>query len=411
MIGTGTFPPDDRVGPGGAATSRWQSTGVASRRPAPAAAALGALRAMGIPGGAGGAAPPATWQAWQHLPGVFDLAGPRHDGRVVAAAAGHLRLIAPDGTGSPFADGPGGYVGSDGPEAYIALSPGLEDATDGCRFNADDLFVLDLGTVPGVVRVDPAGHAAAFASVPAAKTLAGIAFDTVGRFGHRLLVGGPAAHGDGSVLAAVDCRGRVTTVASGLPAFEGGLVVAPGGFGAHGGELVVPDELSGRILAVTPAGDAEELAASGVANGGDIGVESAGVVPVGGAVLVADRGTPGNPHPGTDSVLRLEPAALAAAGVLPGDILVASEGGAVTVDLRCASACTVRTVATGPPTSHLEGHLLALGPAPGSAVAVVATQAPSGRDRGALVRGLLSLLAGAVVLSATLALRARMRRR
>jgi hypothetical protein len=373
-----------------------------------ASAVLAALLAAGIPA-AGAAATPATWQAWVHLPGVFDLAGPRHDGRIVAAASGHLRLIAPDGGIAPFADGPGGYAGPDGPEAYIALSPALQDSADGCSFAADDLFVLDLGPVPGVIRVTPDGQAGAFASIPAAKTLSGIAFDTVGRFGHRLLVAGPAAHGDGTLIVAVGCNGRVATVATGLPVFEGGFAVAPAGFGSHGGEVVVPDELSGRILAVSASGEAVELAASGIATGGDIGVESVGVVPLSGGVLVADRGTPGNPHPGTDSVLRLEQAALATAGVAPGDILVAAEGGAVTVDLRCAPGCAVRTVAVGPPAAHGEGHLIGLGPLP--AVVAAPAAAGSGDRRGPLLGGVVSLLAGAVVIAAVLGLRRRLRRR
>ena len=375
------------------------------RLPLTAAGALAALAANLAVAGAG-AAPPTTWQAWQHLPGVFDLAGPRPDGTVVAAAAGRLHQIAPDGRISPFADGPQGYRGTDGAEAYIALSPGL--AGSGCRFASGDLYVLDLGSVPGVIRVSPDGHAAAYASVPAAKTLSGIVFDTGGRFGHRLLVAGPASNGDGMVVVAIDCRGGVTTVGHGLPAFEGGFAIAPPGFGAHAGELVVPDELSGRILAVTPSGQAVELAASGVEHGGDIGVESAGVVPLTGGVLVSDRGTPGNPHPGTDTVLRIEQPALAAAGVAPGDILIASEGGAVTVDLRCAASCTVRTVGSGPATAHGEGHVLALGPAPIAATTQAATGAHGG-GRGPLIRGVLSLLVGLIVFVATRRLRARVR--
>ncbi len=372
-----------------------------------AAAGLGLLLAAATAGGPGATATPAAWQGWRHLPGVFDLAGPRSDGMVVAAAAGRLALIAPDGAVTPFATGPGGYAGTDGQEAYIALSPGLA-ADGGCRFARDDLFVLDLGAVPGVIRVGPDGHAAAFASVPAAKTLSGIAFDGVGRFGHRLLVAGPAAQGGGSVVAAVDCRGRVSPVAAGLPVFEGGFAIAPAGFGAHAGDLVVPDELSGRILAVTPTGEAVELAGSGVASGGDIGVESAGVAPVTGPVLLADRGTPGNPHAGTDSVLRLEPTALAAAGVAPGDVLVASEGGAVTVDLRCAATCTVRTVATGPAAAHAEGHLIALGPLPaGGVVAAPAATTSGGGGR----LPVLGLTVAVVAVAVALGLRRRLRAR
>jgi hypothetical protein len=376
------------------------------RHPA-AAAAFAALATTAAPA-ATGAAAPATWQAWQHLRGVFDLAGPRPDGTVIAAAAGKLYVIAPDGRISPFADGPGGYRGSDGPEAYIALSPaGLQGS--GCRFAAGDLFVLDLGTVPGVIRVSPDGHASAFASVPAAKTLSGIVFDTGGGFGHRLLVAGPAAQGQGTVLAGIDCRGGVTTVGRGLPVFEGGFAIAPPGFGSHAGDLVVPDELSGRILAVTPSGQAVELAASGIAHGGDIGVESAGVVPVSGGVIAADRGTPGNPHPGTDSVLRIEQGALTAAGVTPGDVLVASEGGEVTVDLRCASTCTVRTVASGPSPAHGEGHIIGLGPAP--SLAATPAGAPAHRVRlGPLIGGVLSLLVGLLVIGGLVRLRVRQRR-
>src|SRR5438034_8936102 len=33
---------------------------------------------------------PLTWQSWQRVPAVFDLAGPRNDGRLVAAAGGRL---------------------------------------------------------------------------------------------------------------------------------------------------------------------------------------------------------------------------------------------------------------------------------------------------------------------------------
>jgi hypothetical protein len=261
-----------------------------------------------------------------------------------------------------------------------------------------------------VIRISPGGHATAFASVPAAKTLSGIVFDTGGRFGHRLLVAGPATGGDGMVVAAIDCRGGVTTVGHGLPVFEGGFAIAPPGFGTHAGELVVPDELSGRILAITPSGQAVELAASGVEHGGDLGVESAGVVPLSGGVLVSDRGTPGNPHPGTDSVLRIEQPALAAAGVAPGDILIASEGGAVTVDLRCAESCSVRTVASGPPAAHGEGHLLGLGPVPTAAAPTPAATSTHPGGRGPLISGVVALVAGLIVFVGTRRLRARVRR-
>ena len=40
---------------------------------------------------------PPSWHQWKHLPGVFDLAGPRSDGRLIAAAAGRLVLLSRDG--------------------------------------------------------------------------------------------------------------------------------------------------------------------------------------------------------------------------------------------------------------------------------------------------------------------------
>jgi hypothetical protein len=69
-------------------------------------------------------------------------------------------------------------------------------------------------------------------------------------------------------------------------------------------------------------------------------------------------GVTGNPHPGDDAVLRIDAAALAAAGVRPGDLLVATEGGAHTVAVTCTSLCSVRHVADGPAVAHLEGHIV-----------------------------------------------------
>ena len=54
---------------------------------------------------------------------------------------------------------------------------------------------------------------------------------------------------------------------------------------------------------------------------------------------------------------------LAASGVhqgphTAGDLLVATEGGARTIDVRCAATCTVRYVAAGPAIAHAEGHIV-----------------------------------------------------
>ena len=57
-------------------------------------------------------------------------------------------------------------------------------------------------------------------------------------------------------------------------------------------------------------------------------------------------------------VLRLPAAALKAAGVRPGDLLVATEGGALTDAVSCsADGCHVRFVAAGPKVAHSEGHI------------------------------------------------------
>jgi hypothetical protein len=200
------------------------------------------------------------------------------------------------------------------------------------------------------------GRARRFASLPSGQALSGIAFDGTGRFGYRLLVTAEA-HGQTTVYG-IGCDGRVARVAAGAPPMEGGIVVAPATFGKFAGDLIAPNETSGRVYAVSPSGQVTLLAESGLPAGGDIGVESAGFVPPGAtAAYLADRLSPGNRHPGDDAILRLSKTALDRAGILAGDLLVGSEGGALTIDVRCAARCTVRYVATGPAIAHAEGHI------------------------------------------------------
>ncbi|MDQ1429890.1 MAG: hypothetical protein QOF40_492, partial [Actinomycetota bacterium] len=186
----------------------------------------------------------------------------------------------------------------------------------------------------------------------------GIALDTVGGFGHRLLVTGPVGR-DKTQVSAVDCRGAVTRIGTVRARLEGGMSVAPHGFGVFGGQLVAASEVSGSIYAVSPTGKLSVVAASGVPRGSDIGVESVGFVPATGAsaAYLADRGTPRSrqPHPGTDSLLRISAPAFPAE---PGDLLVATEGAATVVLVRCAPTCTTTVAATGPAAAHGEGHLL-----------------------------------------------------
>jgi hypothetical protein len=44
--------------------------------------------------------------------------------------------------------------------------------------------------------------------------------------------------------------------------------------------------------------------------------------------------------------------------VRAGDLLVATEGGAKTIDIRCTATCTIRYVAAGPAIAHAEGHIV-----------------------------------------------------
>jgi hypothetical protein len=73
---------------------------------------------------------------------------------------------------------------------------------------------------------------------------------------------------------------------------------------------------------------------------------------------MADRATPGSPHPGDDEILELGGAALTAAGAQSGDLLAATEGGALVDAISCSTGgCTLREVAAGPKAAHGEGHI------------------------------------------------------
>jgi hypothetical protein len=208
-----------------------------------------------------------------------------------------------------------------------------------------------------VVAIPPSGRVRHFATITASGLIDGIAFDTTGNFGHRLLV--TINHGSTSTVDSIGCRGGVQVLTNKAPRVEGGIAVAPASFGRFAGDLIAPDEQGGRIFAVTPQGQSFLVARSGLPHGGDIGVESEAFVPNASAdALVADRLTPGNPHPGDDVVLRLRARTLKAAGVRPGDLLVATEGGARTDDVHCGGrGCSVRHVADGPSIAHVEGHI------------------------------------------------------
>jgi len=226
-----------------------------------------------------------------------------------------------------------------------------------CSFGKNTAFAIEPGTRPGVIMISLKGRARPFASLPPGRFPSGIAFDGTGRFGHRLLV--VAGFRGRTTVYGIGCDGQVSIVAAGAPAMEGGIVVAPATFGSFGGDLIAPDESSGRVYAVDPSATVVTLVRSGLPAGGDIGVESAGFVPPRAtAAYLADRFSAGNRHPGDNAILRLPATELTRAGIRAGDLLVATEGGARTIDVRCAAACTVRYAAAGPAIAHAEGHIV-----------------------------------------------------
>jgi hypothetical protein len=317
---------------------------------------------------------PARWRAAVPIRRVLDLSAPRSDGALVVATAGRLALLTPSGALEQLASGRSGYVNPGGEEPYIALSTGARVARADCTFGRQKLYVLRLEKRPGITAVDARGNPRRFARLAGVGLENGIALDATGRFDHRLLV--TSSTGSRTIVYAIDCRGSVSTVTARAPRVEGGIAVAPATFGRFSGDLIATDENSGRVYAISPDGNSKLVADSGLARGGDVGVESSGFVPPGfgpgWSALVADRRTPGNPHPGDDAVLRIDASSLVATGVRPGDLLVATEGGAQTDAITCAAAsCRVRHVADGPAIAHLEGHIV-------FARSVAATSAASG---------------------------------
>ncbi len=293
-------------------------------------------------GTAAASAPPpvAHWAPWIHVSGPIDIAGPRSDARMVLAAGGRLWLLSRSGAVRPFASA---YRSNPGLEAYIALSPG------GC-FGRDRVYAIALSAPRGVSVVSAQGRARHFATITARGLINGIAFGS-----GRLWV--TTSHRSTTTVDAIDCHGAVTTISNRAPRVEGGIAVAPASFGRFAGDLIAPDEIGGNIYAITPAGNSLLVARSGLPHGQDVGVESEAFVPRGRhEALLADRRTPGNRHPGDDAILRL-------ASAPAGDLLVATEGGAQTIAVRCGSnGCRVRRVAVGPAIAHAEGHIAIVHP-------------------------------------------------
>ncbi len=347
---------------------------------------IGALLAAAwlalAPAGAGAAG--ASWEQWQAVKGIVDVDGPRSDGTLLVAGSASLFLVDPNGNPqTPFATGTGGYHDVRTGEPYVAVSHGGTVSAAGCSFAPDETFILRLRVPLGLIRVSADGQdSGSFANLVGATTIDGLAFDNTGSFDHRLLVIGPS--GSKTVVFAVDCAGTVKVITRSAPTVEGGLAVAPSTFGAFAGDLIAPDEVTGRIYAIAPDGKATTMARPGLPVGGDIGVESLGFVPAGffsrgGFVYYSDRLSAGSAHPGTDSLLRVSSSDLGALGVQEGDMLVATEGGAAMVAVRCAATCTVIPVITTPTKAHGEGHI--------AFVVIPPPASPSARPVGADAHG------------------------
>jgi hypothetical protein len=305
-----------------------------------------------------------NWERWVPLTGVVDVVGPRPDGKLVAAAAGRLHLVDRDtGATSPF----GSYSTDPGPESYIAMAPGLDVAGAGCRFEAGEIYALELGRPPqAIVRVTVDGTPSRFVEPPPVDLLTGIAFDATGRFGNQLLVAG--RRGNRTVLFSIDCRGRLKTLTENAPLIEGGMEVAPQLFGEHGGDLIAADENSGDVIFIRYDGTSGVLIRPDLPAGPDIGVESVGFLPPGfigrgGTAYVADRRSPGSPTEGTDAIWRVTPERFSQVRIDENDLIVVTETGRTTV-VRCRTTC--RTFPFGDAAgAHIEGHVtVVLGPAP-----------------------------------------------
>ena len=301
---------------------------------------------------------PVAWQQWQHQVGIVDM-GVRGDGTLVAMAAGRLYLVsASTGASTPFAPG---FSADPNAEPYFVVTPDLAPADNHCAWHADDLYVLDLTSPPGIARVTSSGDPSRLATLSGVDTLGGITLDTTGHFDHTLLVTG-THNGNQTTVFAVGCDGSTAVLTDTAPVVEGGIAVAPESFGQFAGDLIAPDETTGQIWAIDPSGNASLVANSGLPSGGDTGVESEGFLPPGfvgggGSAYLADRGTPNNPFPGTDSILRISASALASAGIQDGDLLVATEGNGTTIAIRCQDTCSVLPAAQGTQGGHIEGHI------------------------------------------------------
>jgi hypothetical protein len=301
------------------------------------------------------------WREYLYAGRVNDVAGPRSDGLMVISAGGKLWLVGGDKKRRHFIPKkrhrPRYALLNPGVEPYIAHIPAAR-----CGFRQDDVFGLTGVPGPGLIRVSPFGVARPYIAFPFGFTPRGIVWDTGGLFGGQLLVIGRAPAPSTATQLYGVCNGVLTFLWEVPQRIEGGLAIAPPAFGGYPGYLLGADEATGNVYAVGPGGVSTTIATPPAAFGGDIGVESLGVVPPGmtpnGAAFLADRLTPGNKQTGGGSLAYMRWPAMQAAGVLPGDLLAATEGSANTFAIRCdLTTCTSQLIAYGLIEAHSEGHI------------------------------------------------------
>ena len=294
---------------------------------------------------------PPNWERWVPLAGVVDVVGPRPDGKLVAAAGGRLHLADPaTGAITPFGSEPR-------PTRHIAMAPGRDVAGSGCRFEAGDVYALDVGTPQAVTRVAVDGTPSRFVETPPVDALTGIAFDIEGRFGNQLLVTGRKANR--TVLFSIDCRGRLKTLTETAPLMEGGMEVAPQLFGQHGGDLIGANETTGEVIFIRYDGTSGVLIRPELPTGpgigiGSVGFTAPGFIGRGGTAYVA----------GTDALWRVTPEEFSQVRIDENDLIVTAEAGGKTAVVRCRATC--RTFPFGDAAgAKVQGHVtVVLGPAP-----------------------------------------------
>jgi hypothetical protein len=306
-----------------------------------------------------------AWQKFLKADGggrINDIVGPDSKSRLTTSSGIHLWHVGRNHKQvqfiKPHNGGRLGYLPSNPVfEHYIAQVPFAHCA----GFKTGDIYGFT-GPKPRLVQVTPKGKVKHGISLPSNLEPSGIVFDNPGgAFGGRLLVTERDRSTGTTGLLGFGCGGT-RWYASGLPRIEGGITIAPPGFGPWAGWVLGTNESHSQIYAISAGGSLDTVMVPGGAPiGGDRGIETLGAVPWGldgaSAAFISDRKTPGNIQPGNGLMLSLGWPVLQSQGVQAGDVLAVSEGGAYTFDVRCNPVCSSSLVAYGQPNAHVEGHI------------------------------------------------------